>query len=228
MKSENSTAQIKCTSDSHIHFIRSQYIHITNLEFVGCGGNRVIFVEEFVVQDAEFQGQENSGTALELIRTTAQTINSTFISNRKGSYRKCVAIMLGSKIYCLKDLFIGGAIIVINSRIDISQSKFENNRAEYGGVIFAELYSIININDTVFINNNAIGNGAVLYSFFSFTTIEASDFYHNSATYKGGVVYSERSAISIEASEFLNNSAPTGGVLYFGDSEFQNVIRRRK
>ena len=41
MKSENSIAQIKCTSYSHIHFSHSKYIQITNLEFIGCGGNHV-------------------------------------------------------------------------------------------------------------------------------------------------------------------------------------------
>ena len=39
MMSENSTAQIECISNSHIHFSQSQCIHITNLEFIGCGGN---------------------------------------------------------------------------------------------------------------------------------------------------------------------------------------------
>ena len=42
MKSENSTAQIKCTNDSSMHFTQSQYIHITNLEFIVCGGNQVM------------------------------------------------------------------------------------------------------------------------------------------------------------------------------------------
>ena len=78
MKSENSTAQIKCTSDSSMNFSQSQSIHITNLEFIGCGGNQVRHVEEFLVKDTKFKGQENSGTALELIETTAQIINFCF------------------------------------------------------------------------------------------------------------------------------------------------------
>ena len=35
-------------------------------------------VENFVVIDAKFEGQDSSGTALELIETTAQIVNSTF------------------------------------------------------------------------------------------------------------------------------------------------------
>ena len=61
---KNSTAQIKCTSNSHIYFSQSQYIHIANLEFIGCGGNQVKQVEKFVVQDMNFKGQEGSRTAL--------------------------------------------------------------------------------------------------------------------------------------------------------------------
>ena len=86
MKSENSTAQIECTSDSHIHFSRLQCIHIANLEFIGCGGNQVKYVKRFAVKNTIFRGQETSKTALELIETTAQIVNSIFVSNTKGSY----------------------------------------------------------------------------------------------------------------------------------------------
>ena len=126
MKSENSIAQIKCTNDSTMQFYQSQSIHITNLEFVGCGGNQVIHVEEFVVEDTKFEGQDSSSTALELIETTAQIVNSTFVSNRKGSYRECIAI--DPEYSCVPYYgFIGGVFIATNSTIDISQSIFEDN-----------------------------------------------------------------------------------------------------
>ena len=95
MKSDNSTAQIKCTSDSSMHFYQSQSIHVTNLEFIGCGGSQVRHFEEFVGKDTKFKGQENSSTALELIKTTAQIINSTLQSNRKGLYRNCIVPAYG-------------------------------------------------------------------------------------------------------------------------------------
>ena len=63
MKSENLTAQIKCTSYSHFHFSELQFIYITNLELIGCGGNQVKGVERFVIQNAKFKGVENSRTA---------------------------------------------------------------------------------------------------------------------------------------------------------------------
>ena len=42
-------------------------------------------VEEFVVKGTKFEGQESSGTALELIKISARIFRSTFLSNRKGS-----------------------------------------------------------------------------------------------------------------------------------------------
>ena len=46
----------------------------------------MIHVKKFMVEDAKFQGQENSSTALKLIETTVQIVNSTFLSNTKGLY----------------------------------------------------------------------------------------------------------------------------------------------
>ena len=207
MKSMNSTAQIKCTSDSSMQFYQSQSIHITNLEFIGCGGNQMRYVEEFMVEYTKFKGQENSGTALELIETTAQIVNSTFLSNRKGSYRKCIFI---PGYGCLFDGFIGGAIIAANSTVEISQSRFEDNGAYLGGAIFAKYDSIINMSGNVFVSNSA-GIGGVLYSRSSTITIEASEFNDNSASYGGGVLFSNSSTIRIKASKFHGNCAANGG-----------------
>ena len=161
MKPENSTAEIQCTSNSHLYFNQSQYVHITNLEFIGCGGNQVKCVEEFVVKNSEFKGRDGSGTALELIETKAEIINSTFVSNvnSKGTFREGICFRNSS---CIGGFF-GGAIISTNSTIDISQSRFENNSASFCGAILAENHSIINMSNNVFMYNNAIAG--VLCSF---------------------------------------------------------------
>ena len=168
-------------------------------------------VAEFVVQDTEFKGQENSGTALELIETIAEIVNSTFVSNRKGSY-KCALVDPNNG--CYRYGFIGGAIISTNSTIDIRRSKFETNGAEFAGAILAEQHSIINMCDIIIINNSA-KTGGVLYSSNSTITIKASEFHDNSATDRGGVLFSDSSIITIEASEFHdNNATDRGGILY--------------
>ena len=215
MQSENSTAaHIECESRSNISFNHSHYVEITNLEFIGCGKNQVIGAVEFVAQDIKFIGQEDSGTALELIDTAVQIVNTTFVSNRGGSYRQCVNFF-APHVTCIHQsfAFIGGAIIATNSTINISQSKFENNRAEVGGAIFAERQSNITMSGNLFFNNSADQDGGVLLSSLSTVTIEASDFRYNSAIF-GGVIYSSNSTIRISACAFLSNIATwKGGVL---------------
>ena len=244
MKSENSTAQIKCTSGSHIHFSNVQCIHITNLEFIGCGSNQVKHVEEFVVKDTKFEGQENSGTALELIETTAQILNSTFVSNRRGLYKECFSYSLYAG--CTVGGFVGGAIIATNSTVSISQSRFKDNRADTGGAIYASQHSIINMSGNEFINNDAIFGGGVLFSNNSNITVEALNEFHNSITsgvigcgsssiiiqaskfhdngavYAGGVLDSFFCTITIVASEFYNNKAMIGGGVL--NSYYDNII----
>ena len=207
MMSENSIAQIKCTTnESNIYFSELQCIHISNLEFIGCGDNQAKHVERFIIKNTIFKGQENSGTALILIETNTQIVNCSFVSN-KGSYY-------------YKDMYfhghIGGAIIATNSTICISQSKFNSNAAaDVGGAIFAEQYSILNISGTVFSNNHAIACGGVLHSTSNtHIPIEASEFHHNSPTRWAGVVYSENSNITIKTSRFQNNNFnDSGGIL---------------
>ena len=240
MKPKNSTAQIKCTSYSHFHFNESQFIYITNLEMIGCGGNQANYVESFVMKDAKFEGDENSGTALEMIETTAEIVNSTFVSNRKGSYRKC--IQFGDDTYWSVSFpggYIGGAIIAKNSVVNISQSMFEDNGADYGGAIFVEQRCTIYLSKTIFVSNYA-RNGGVMTSSSSESlvshdycnisdiksigssniTITESEFYSNKAAYHGVVLYSKANDfIIIEESKFYNNSAQvSGGVLQTSDS----------
>ena len=66
-------------SYSYMHFRQSRYIYIANVEFIGCGGNLVIQVQLFVVQNARFSGQESSDTALQLIKTTACIFSSALL-----------------------------------------------------------------------------------------------------------------------------------------------------
>ena len=213
LKSENVVAQIKCTSDSHIYFRQSQCIHITNMEFIGCGNNNIVeVVTSFLVNNTKFEGLNNSGTALELIKTEAQFLNSTFVSNRKGSYRQLNNLFMPG--------FIGGAVIATSSTINISQSKFEDNgAADYGGAIFTWQNSIIHMDNDVYINGNTASYGGALFSYNSTVTMNASIFQNNTSSASGGVLLSIRSMITIEDSEFDSNSAQySGGALYSSES----------
>ena len=213
MISENKSAQLVCRNYSHIHFYYSQYISISNLEFIGCGGNKVEHVKEFVVKHTKFKGQNNSGTALEIIKTTAQIVNSTFELNRKGNREPFIA--MGKRFSIYTNGFVGGAIIATGCMIIISQSTFENNGAQSGGAIFAQQLSTIIIHNSIFTTNSAFCGG-VLFSLGSIIIIKASEFGNNTAKDDGGVLYSFGSIFMIKVSNFDNNMSTEGGggVLY--------------
>ena len=117
--SENITAQIECTDYSGMIFNYSQNVFITNLEFIGCGGNQMMNVDNFLIHDTTFVGQDNRGITLQLIQTTGEITNCAFSSLRRSIRRTT-----------------GDTITAINSNINISQSIFKNNGARV--LIFTE------------------------------------------------------------------------------------------
>ena len=209
MHGENSAVQLMCTNSPFI-FTHTQHIVITSINFIGCGSNRIEHVMEFMLQEAIFQGQQNSRTALKLFETSAQIINSTFVSNRVGMFK----VFYNDQEH--RGL-VGGALVVAHSVVDIRHSHFHRNRADYGGAIFAEVYSMINISNTIFSVNVATTRGGILYSRSSTIMVKASEFRHNTAistSGSGGVFYPVMSNITIVASTFHSNIATwQGGVV---------------
>ena len=224
MTSEGMTAaQVVCRNNSNLHFNSSQHISISNLEFIGCGGNLVEHVEKLTVKDTQFTGKSANGTALEIAEVAAaQIVNSTFEFNIGGNLK---TITYGEFSVYESDYSVGGAIIATGSVISIIQSKFENNYAMHGGAIYAQKHSVIKIHNSTFSKNIVIINGGVLCSSGSNITIGASKFANNMAANAGGVLYSRESIIKIRASKFHANGAvdlvrgsglgsSAGGVLY--------------
>ena len=58
------------------------------------------------------------------------------MSNLKGSYRESVKVFADVSGSTFQNGFVGGAVIATNSTtVTISQSKFEDNKADIGGAI---------------------------------------------------------------------------------------------
>ena len=64
-------------------------------------------VQEFVVRHTKFKGDKNSETALEIVKTTAEIVDSTFISNggksltqKSHSYRSVGGAIIASQKQC--------------------------------------------------------------------------------------------------------------------------------
>ena len=237
MTSVNATAQVECENDSSFSFSNCQHIHITNVEFIGCGRNQFKNVNEVVLQGTRFVGREDSGTALELTETVAQITSSVFMSNMNGTLRN-----LGKQLELVRTIlrnqdvefntngtWVGGALVAVSSNISIVSSVFINNRAEVGGALFVE-NSCVTIDSTTFIENQ-VGErppvmhpqlyiAGVLYQRGSHTIITNSHFGQNSAPV-GGSIFTLRGTFSAYNSSFSSNLAIYGGVLF---STFTDVM----
>ena len=211
----NFAPQITCELSTHLAIENVQYAGISDLEFFGCGSNFIRNVAEFVLLDVLFHGNEESSTALQLIETTATLVATTFLSNTRGT-------LTGNGVLYF---FAGGAIIATHTNIFIRDGIFERNRAEVGGVIYADQNSTLSAENTTFVNNQALfqsstvepalGMGGVLYQESGSVTITNCLFTNNSApNFSGGVVYSNKSDLYIKASQFADSSASNGSIIF--------------
>ena len=123
-------------------------------------------------------------------------------------------------------LGIGGAILTTNgSELNISQSRFNNNYADYtGGSVYSALSSLL-ISDSFFENNTAGLSGGAISSFYNCSvTIEMRSFINNSAqgraigiwgiydtNSEGGAILISRSKLKMCQSQCINNYASLQG-----------------
>ena len=223
----------------HLSFINlnhSQFIHISNMNFISYGGINVSNVEDFLMQSVVFDGQDKTRMSLWLIESTANIINSSFIFNFKNvAYGKWMQ---------RDDL-----VVVIDSNISFSQCIFDNNEVLYYDD--ARLMSVINswvtIDSSTFVNNTPAANdwyginSFVIYQKRGHVDISNSYFYDNSAdsVFKctsgslnvtnssfrgnthlyglysfGGMISLDHSTVFARNNSFDNNNGHSGGVLY--------------
>ena len=231
MQSNSSNVAIICTNiRAQMRFARMGTVHIKGFHFKGCSGNIIDTVDEFMLEDSSFIGHEDtSGTALEMIETSATLIRSTlsFNSGNKVRFVQGRSYMLPSGDTTIS-VNVSGAILATRSNVVIVNSMFEGNIAQVGGVIFAELQSNITMINNKFMENRAtrtylfsgfFNGGAVLYLDNGCNAlIRNSSFEHNSAHSLGGVVAGgDNTTLEITDSEFANNRGPVlwlfGGVI---------------
>ena len=221
---------IMCQQNASFKFNNIGHVLIHGVIFVGCGNNIILSVDQFNLQDSSFLGEKNSTTALEIIKSNAIVVNTSFVSNTMGSYRGPIGIleyqdtqeeMNTDSVYA----FVGGAIIVTQSNVTITGSMFERNHADVGGAIFSNHGSNIKVINSTFVDNHVSLLGGVLYlendlkGTGGTITVINSKFNNNSA-YHGGVITAfTHCTINITLSEFHSNkviyldSPANGGVL---------------
>ena len=100
----------------------------------------------------------------------------------------------------------GGCLYVIGSSVLISESEFQNNRADKGGAVYSSSSNIA-IDRSVFRNNTVNYGGALYCSGISVRlTIDSSLFAYNTACYDGGAIFYNR-VLNMTNSTFIGNSA---------------------
>ena len=186
---------------------------IKGLHFIGCGGNRVSQVEQFIVEDTIFQGVEGRGTALE--RNELLTILAALTSlstNTHGSTFEHYGFSPNSSnqdilnyVYLKRNSAVGGALYIVFSNISITSSKFTHNTAEIGGALFAHNSTLLVIGSTY--SYNIASFGGIIITSESSVHIDNSTFSKNAAEVIGGVMIAYKDLFSISNSTFTNNRA---------------------
>ena len=229
----NGTVFVECGSQSgRFSISETTFAMVKDLHFIGCGGNRVSQVDQFIVEDTIFEGVEGRGTALELNKVTNASIaRSSFLSNVHAStfeHHKISPYASAQKM--LKYLYldrnssfaVGGALYTDFSNVSIVSSKFTDNRAEIGGALFAHNSSLHVVGSTYSYNKASFAG--VMITSESSINIENSNFTENAAMIHGGVMIAYRDSFSINSTTFTSNSAnspeASGGVMVIYDSSF--------
>ena len=212
-------------------------VYMSGLKFSGCGGNKAQSVGHFIIEHSIFLGQQNiNGSALELVHTTANISKSSFIFNTCGSYHGPIGLY---QLMSVQDpsseltvyAFVGGALLVNQSNVDITSSIFEGNNAEVGGAIFSVDESNITVSNSTFVNNHAfypykLSFGGAIYSesgqynpgrasmpISGSMVIINTEFIDNTATSEGGAVVAFYVNVGIHKCKLIRNSGSLGGAM---------------
>lgn len=113
-----------------------------------CGNNQFLSINIFVIENCTFQGQNHSGTVLDITGTNIIVVNSTFISNRVGHCLSIYDLNILSSI----STHAGGVISFTKCNISVIKCTFINNSAEVGEAIYSTSYEFnhIIINESSF------------------------------------------------------------------------------
>ena len=223
------TVFVECDSQSgRFNISETTFATVQCLHFIGCGGNRVSQVEQFIVEDTIFQGVEGRGTALVLNEVSAASIvRSLFHSNTHSStfenhdippYASDQDILNYLYLNRNASLAVGGALYTAFSIVSIVSSQFTHNTAEIGGALFADNSNLHVVGSTYSCNRGSFGG--VMITSESSVNIDNCNFSKNAAEIIGGVMITYKDSVSISGSSFTNNSATNGGVMRTSDGSF--------
>ncbi len=108
--------------------------------------------------------------------------------------------------------YYGGAILSYSSTVEIKSSELKNSEGTTGAALYVRANSTATVTDTDIIDNTAVSNG-VVYSNSSSLTMNNSSAKGNKAA-SGGVLYaSGTSTVNLNECTWSENSASSGGAV---------------
>lgn len=193
-----------------------------SLTFKGDGARTTILdglntTQILIIQDNNLTA--NSGSEI--------TVNVESLGFINGS-----ATQIGGLGECVDGNRCGGAIFIEReSRVNISDSYFKNNFADFvGGAVgrFIGDYQDVpaTINNSTFESNTAVFDGGGVATLFGFgLTINSSTFYGNQITSRSAAaVIANFATATINSSTFLDNTGPAGTSVLYGGLTVNNSI----
>ena len=238
-----SRSKIFCTGfDAKLELLNINYVEFSQLEFIGCKGNKIESVQHLLIKAVIFQSQPQRIATLEIINSIATTMHSYFICIK--SYQESLSTNFNTSK--------GGAVFARQSSIKLINCTFENNSAEIGGAVYGESLSNVTVVGCTFVKNlatNATINclhesgtgGAIFLSPFN-TVLSNSHkkkyenmqvrgtlrlinttFINNRASNYGGGIAAIHTIVSVQNCTFNNNKAIRGGAIYVISSSTVNV-----
>ena len=192
--------RIICVQSLSLDLYNITSVHISRLEFIGCS-SKGESIGQLSIKDTSFLGQENSSTALELVRSTAVIEGSSFTSNMLGNWKKILVRNLRKNSRQI--VRAGGAIALTQSDIILMDVSVKENSAEVGGAMFGERNSRIMIINSRFERNHATSQS-------------------NDTDCYGGALYCQGGCtLVIHNSTFSNNAAVREQVLQVLDKNIE-------
>ena len=179
------------------------------------GGKLTIIQSNFNENEAHNLGGAVSSFAGAETTVIESNFNNNTAGERGGALYSEGHLNVSDSSFVNNTADYGGAISNQNNAISIIlNSTFRNNSASHRGGAIRNNAGYLTINGSTFENNRAVAEygGAVSSFAGAETTVIESNFNNNTAGERGGALYTE-GALNVSDSNFINNKADYGGAI---------------
>ena len=227
--SSDRNVSIVCHDNGRFVFIDVLNVNVSGLNFVGCIGNKLKSVDQFISEDSNFIGRKRSpiqstyyysrGSMLMVIQCTSVTfIRTSFEQNEFGTAQHLHYLYYESQLHSYnvqtRLVELGGAIYSEESKIEFVECIFEGNKAGLGGAVYMSKDSKITIIASSFVNNvaNFFYQGIQLDPDTQLLK-DHNNYWLRLVGSGGGAIYAHRTSLFIANTSFIHNIAQNGGAV---------------